>query len=487
MSYGNSDDLELRALVRDYCLEPPPVLMRAGRFLDGRFGVEPTRERVLREAAMSEANGDPEQVADDLRAEAAGLTLHACLRRAVAELSGDTPGSPRSGRPAHKRLAFAGNEVLGAILIITWLCFDREADKRPHHICHFQSLPWNLIDAATGLGRMWLSDVVDTPEWLAGARYALKALDPELRATDKGERGEAEQTGLHRSATATRREANDAEWPWFDDQGGLTVQASGPMSGLLESLSRHLRHFLARVEACERADDGTYLLRDSHAGSLVGGAQVVWERVILLAQGAVAQTLPGMTAEERETYDRKGVVAKASRAGRNALPLVDSLRQITLAILYGPDGRWVDRIPAASIAKLKALNHEVDLFRDQYLRSEGLVARSRAAAGPADSNVTPEGGIDRVWVGLASRFRSIAEATTAWEQQKRLYPVLREAGQALLDGVSSGVIPAPSTFAPWLRAEIDRDIEVKRTVPEHKRLQRSDAETAVAGPVPPGV
>lgn len=153
---------------------------------------------------------------------------------------------------------------------------------------------------------------------------------------------------------------------WFDEDGGFNTEGVVPVSHQLRVLSAQLKLFLARMDSCERTPDGDHRLSSSTHGPL-GGAEVLWARVSLLSASLMVHGFRPLTAEQAAERDdslkRTNVWFPDDPRSfqRNALPLVDVLRDISGAILANEVEGWRGIIPSATILRIHRLAVELDI------------------------------------------------------------------------------------------------------------------------------
>jgi hypothetical protein len=149
---------------------------------------------------------------------------------------------------------------------------------------------------------------------------------------------------------------------WFDEAGNLSASGSPPLSAMLKFLETSLSLFLRRLKAGERGDDGAYLLRTANSGEFKG-AEVLWDRVGMVAATCIAYTLPPLTAEQQAEKERTGIVGFEVVPSRGSLPLLDVLRQIMFSIVRQADGAWPTRVERATAKQLEGMVGELRIHR----------------------------------------------------------------------------------------------------------------------------
>ena len=68
----------------------------------------------------------------------------------------------------------------------------------------------------------------------------------------------------------------DGGYLQFGEDGRLHQFGDVPLGGYVDELTRRLELFLARMDSCERAENGDYLIQDSRSGSY-GGARTLYQ------------------------------------------------------------------------------------------------------------------------------------------------------------------------------------------------------------------
>lgn len=162
---------------------------------------------------------------------------------------------------------------------------------------------------------------------------------------------------------------------YFDESGNFITEGYFPTSRLLEILKEHLAVFLAR-------------LRSAGQSNLGGAAEVLWNRVWLIAFTINVRTLTDGTVVK----EVDGIKVTTGRVPHlNSRPLAAAMNQLCWSVIRDSNGAFPVRVRADTVVCLKHILKELPLHAAQARLNEAIEGDSRGpGAGGRGRPRTPE-------------------------------------------------------------------------------------------------